>query len=341
MTGHLPPTSDDRLIWDIWESQFRLPAMTVADEIGLFAALSAAPMTTDALASTLAVDPRALAMLLAALASTGLIERREQRWRALPPARTWLHPQAEGYWGGFLLRFRESNPLHGQLLESLKTGTRPGQFASGAPEWERGTMSAEAARRIAAFMHAHSQAPARGAAAQAVFGELASLMDVGCGSGVYGLEIAKAHPRLQVTLMDLAAMADEADLYVTRAGLSGRVQTTGVNMFTESWPRGHDGHFFSNVFHDWSEDTNRLIAQKSFDALPTGGRIFLNEILMDDDGTGPWHAAAFSLLMLLGTLGKQYSLPELRAILESAGFVDVQAVRTGGGYYSLVSGVKP
>jgi acetylserotonin N-methyltransferase len=112
-------------------------------------------------------------------------------------------------------------------------------------------------------------------------------------------------------------------------------------MFEDPWPTGHDAHFFSNVFHDWSMETNRLLARKSFAALPSGGRIFLNEILMDDDGTGPWHAAAFSLLMLIGTLGKQYSLPELRDTLESAGFTDVQAIRTGGGYYSLVSAVKP
>jgi acetylserotonin N-methyltransferase len=84
-----------------------------------------------------------------------------------------------------------------------------------------------------------------------------------------------------------------------------------------------------------------LLAAKSFAALPSGGRIFLSEILMDDDGTGPWHAASFSLLMLVGTLGKQYSLPEFRDILESAGFTDVDAVRTGGGYYSLVSARKP
>ena len=24
--SHLPPTNDDRVIWDMWESQFRLPA---------------------------------------------------------------------------------------------------------------------------------------------------------------------------------------------------------------------------------------------------------------------------------------------------------------------------
>jgi len=339
--SHLPPTNDDRVIWDMWESQFRLPVCTVADELGIFRALSEAALTTDQLAGSLGLDSHALSILLAALASSELLEKREGKWRALPPARTWLHPDAEGYWGGFLIGYRERNPLHKQLLEAMKTGKRPESFNSGAPEWERGEMSAEAAQRIAWFMHAHSMAPARGAAAQAVFGDVTHLMDVGCGSGVYGIQIATAHPNLKVTLLDLAAMASEAGNYVELAGVSGQVSTAACNMFTEAWPTGPDAHFFANVFHDWSVETNKLLAQKSFDALPSGGRIFLSEILMDDDGTGPWHAASFSLLMLIGTLGKQYSLPEFRAILESAGFTDVQAVRTGGGYYSLVSARKP
>ena len=339
--SHLPPTSDDRVIWDMWESQFRLPAATVADELGVFRALSDAALTTDELARGLALDPHALGILLGALASSELLEKREGKWRALPAARTWLHPDAEGYWGGFLLTYRERNPLHQQLLEAMRTGKRPKAFNSGAPEWERGEMSAEAAQRIAAFMHAHSQAPARGAAVLPEFAQVKRLMDVGCGSGVYGIEFARANPGLEVTLLDLAAMAAEAGRYVARAGVGDRVATAACNMFTEDWPEGHDAHFFANVFHDWSDETNRLLAQKSFAALPSGGRIFLGEILMDDDGAGPWHAASFSLLMLIGTLGKQYSLAEFRAILESAGFTDVTAQRTGGGYYSLVSARKP
>jgi hypothetical protein len=63
-------------------------------------------------------------------------------------------------------------------------------------------------------------------------------------------------------------------------------------------------------------------------------------MLMDDDGCGPWQVAAFSLLMLLGTKGKQYSFIELKALLEGAGFTDVEACRTGGAYYSLVSARK-
>jgi acetylserotonin N-methyltransferase len=343
--GHLPPSNDDRLIWDIWESMFRLPACTVADETGIFHALGDAALSTEELGAALSLQVHPLSILLAALASSELIEKREGKWRALPAARTWLHPEAEGYWGGFLASMRERTGMHAQLLEALKTGKRPANTQSGGPEWERGHMSAEAAQRIAAFMHAHSMAPARGAGAQSVFGTVRHLMDVGCGSGVYGIEIARAHPNLKVTLMDLAAMASEAGRYVERARLNDRIGTAGVNMFEEDWPTaengGPDAHFFANVFHDWSPETNRLLAAKSFAALPSGGRIFLSEILMDDDGTGPWHAASFSLLMLVGTLGKQYSLPEFREILGSAGFTQVEAVRTGGGYYSLVSAVKP
>jgi 3-hydroxy-5-methyl-1-naphthoate 3-O-methyltransferase len=344
----LPPTNDDRAIWDIWLSQFRLPVVNVNVEVGTFKALSDEALAADELAAQLGVDARALAMHLAALCSMGLVEKWLGKWRATHLARTWLHPQGAGFWGHFISQIDFNKTLRARLLESLRTGKRPGasgkdsgDTTSRPAEWERGTMSREAAEGIAKFMHAHSQAPALGAAAQGVFGELASLMDVGCGSGVYGIEIARAHPRLKVVLMDLKEMATEAQKFIDRAGMGHQVTTAGVNMFTEKWPRGHDGHFFSNVFHDWSDETCRLLAQKSFEALPKGGRIFLNEILMDDDCTGPFPAAAFSLLMLVGTLGKQYTLGEFRDILGSAGFVDVEAVRTGGGHYSLVSARKP
>ena len=141
--------------------------------------------------------------------------------------------------------------------------------------------------------------------------------------------------------MRTRAACTEADRYIAASGQAARVRTATLNMFTQSWPTGHDAHFLSNILHDWSDETCRLLVKKSFDALPAGGRIVLHEMLMNDDGCGPLPAAAFSVLMLLGTRGRQYTLAELRGFLEPTGFTDVEAFSTGGGYYSLVVASKP
>jgi acetylserotonin N-methyltransferase len=98
--------------------------------------------------------------------------------------------------------------------------------------------------------------------------------------------------------------------------------------------------FFSNVFHDWDPETNLALARRAYDALPPGGRIFVHEMLLAEDGSGPPATASFSMLMLLGTKGRQYSLGEIGTTLAGAGFVDIGA-RVTHGYYSVVSGCKP
>lgn len=337
----LPPSTDDRAIWDCWLSQYRLPVVTVADEVGMFSALAAQALSTQDLATQLGVDARALEIHLSLLAGTGFVERRSGLWRATAPSRRWLHPQGAGYCGPAIHGFRQANPLHGQLLATLKTGDRAAGHASAADEWERGDMPAELADFITGYMNAHSRAAAKAVAEQALFADVNSLLDVGGGSAVFSIELAKARPTLRATVMEIAPVCTAADRYIAAAGVDAQVTTVAVNMFTESWPTTHDAHFFSNIFHDWSDKTCRMLAEKSFSALPSGGRILLHEMLMDDDHCGPWQTAAFSLLMLLGTRGRQYSLPELADFLEGAGFVDVQSVMTGGGYYSLVSARKP
>lgn len=338
--GTLPINVDDRIVWDSWLSLFHFPVVSVADEVGTFAAIAATAKTTSQIAAELQLNARALDVHLAMLASLGFVERREGRWRATAAARTWLHPQGAGYAGPLIHRFKERQPFHAQLLETLRTGDKSKDYASVSAEWERGEMPPDMAKMITAFMNAHSRASSMAVAQQPVFGSLKSVLDVGGGSGIFAISMAQAHPGLSATVLEIDTICTEADGYIRAAGIAERVKTHPLNMFTQSWPKGFDAHFFSNIFHDWSDDTCRLLAKKSFEALPSGGRILLHEILINDDGTGPLAAAAFSLLMLMGTKGRQYSLPELRGFLESAGFVDIEAARTGGGYYSLVSARK-
>ena len=82
------------------------------------------------------------------------------------------------------------------------------------------------------------------------------------------------------------------------------------------------------------------LMRRSFDALPAGGTIYIHEMLLEDGGNGPLASALYSLSMRIGTLGKQFSAPELREALESVGFTDVSVANTTH-YFSLVSATKP
>ncbi len=334
-------TTDDRIIWDTWLKLFHFPVVSVADEVGTFVAIADRPKTTAQIATETSVNERALLIHLGLLAALGFVERREGLWRATAATRTWLLPQADGYTGPLIHRIKEPQPFHAQLLQTLRTGDRATTYASAAAEWERGEMPPDFAKTITAFMNAHSRASSLAVGMQSVFGQVRSLLDVGGGSGIFAIEVAKAWPKIKATVMEINTICLEADGYIAAADLKGRVNTQSVNMFVEPWPKDYDAHFFSNIFHDWSDDTCRMLARKSFEALPSSGRILLHEMLINDDGCGPEHTAAFSLLMLIGTKGRQYTLPELRDFLASAGFVDIEAAQTAHRYYSLVSARKP
>ena len=338
MPAYETPPVDDRAIWDIWLSTHYLPAMTAADEIGLFAALKDDALTLEDLATKLQVEPRALSIHAALLAAIGLVEKRIGRYRASPVARTYLVPDSPYYWGALIQGYGRAQPAHKELMRMLRAGKGA---TAGRPveEWEAGKMDVERARFIARFMHAHSVAAAMGAARTPVFDGVKRLLDVGGGSGVFSIAAAQRRPDMHATVLDIEAMCIAAQEYIDDAG-ARNVDTVAVDMFREPWPTGYDALFFSNVFHDWNEETCAELSAKAFAVLPSGGRIVLHEQLMNDNQDGPATTASFSLLMLLGTRGKQYSLFELTNILEGAGFRNVRSTPNIG-YYSLVTAAKP
>jgi hypothetical protein len=189
-------------------------------------------------------------------------------------------------------------------------------------------------------MHAHSLPAAVGLARVYDFNRVTRMLDVGGGSGCFMVAAAQAHPQLRCTVMELPAVCQVATEYIAAGGVADRVDTSAVDMFRQSWPTGNDAIFFSNVWHDWNVRTCEWLAARAFDALPSGGRVMLHEMLLDEDGAGPVTAAAFSLLMLLATQGQQFTPGELKAILEHAGFVRIETTATHH-YYSVVTGYKP
>ncbi len=131
-----------------------------------------------------------------------------------------------------------------------------------------------------------------------------------------------------------------AEEFIPQYGLAGRIKTAVGDMWAEGLFPPADTHFYSAIYHDWPPEKCRFLTRKSFDSLPSGGRIILHEMLFHDDKTGPFPVAAFNITMLLWVTGQQYSGRELAEMLAEAGFRDIKVTPTFG-YWSIVTGVKP
>jgi acetylserotonin N-methyltransferase len=337
------PVCEDRPIWDVWLSMLWLPSVTVADELDVFESLAGQGATPAELADRLGFDLRGADILLGMLASLGFLASHQGRYEVTAVTRTYLLRASPFYWGGVFAGQRRTNPLHATIRGAVtrKTFQIVGQSAASPPVemWESGDMNVETARGIAAFMHSHSLAAATGLALGVDFSSVRNLLDVGGGSGCFAITLAKQNPQLRCTVLDLQAMCEVAREYIQAGGVSDRVSTHPTNMFTQDWPRGHDALLFSNILHDWGPETNDRLVAKAFASLPSGGSIYLHEMLLDDTGDGPRTTAAFSMLMLANTRGRQFTFQQLKTVLEQAGFVDAQVVPTYS-YYSVVRAVK-
>ena len=344
------PTVDDRRLWELWLSGLQQPSIVAAEQAGIFTALADAPATAEELASRLGFDERATRVLVRLLAAMRLLVQRNGRYHLGDEARTYLVKGSPWYWAP-MASVAVSEWHRDRLLEKLRQrGSDQVAGPEGTPlvssegraadDWAAGNVSLQRAREVAARMHAHSLPAAVGVARRYDFGGVARVLDVGGGSGCFMIAAAQAHPNLRGTILELPAMCEVARGYIESGGVADRVDTRAVDMFRQPWPAGCDALFFSNVWHDWNVRTCQWLAARAFEALPSGGRILVHEMLLDDDGDGPVTAAAFSMLMLLATQGQQFTAGELKTILEAAGFARIGVTPTHP-YYSVVTGYKP
>lgn len=333
------PVVDDTALWDTWLTMYQVPSLTVALELDIFESLDAAPDTIEGLAARRGFDVRGLRALLPMLVNLGYLHVHDERYQLNQTARSYLLRSSPFFWGGLFGRVAKTLTTHKLLLETVNGERANAAKTRAADGWESGHVDAEMAKEVTGFMHSHSMAAALGMTRTYDFSRTSRMLDIGGGSGCFSIAVALADPNVRCTVMELPTICELALGYIAEAGVAAQVDTCVVDMFRQPWPQQYDTHFFSNIFHDWSFDTCLDLARRSYAALPVGGRILLHEMLLDDGGRAPSHAVTFSVLMAMGTLGQQFTLGQLREILETAGFRQVDA-RPTYGYYSIVSGVK-
>ncbi len=332
------PTCDDKSIWEVFLSRFEWPALTLADELGLFPLLWERPRDCAEVAAVLEIKTRATEAILGVLSGLGFVVHRDGKFHLTDVSRNYLLPGSKFYKGAQLQLFRDHTVTHATLKEAILRDATSG--AHGTDQWSSRKPDPDKLKNYTSMIHASSLPAALGLAVLGNVSSVERLLDVAGGSGCFSIALALRDQNLHCTVMELAPVCDLVDQYVAEHGLQNRIASLSANMFSDPWPDDCDGIFFSNVFHDWDEEKCLFLARKSYEALPPGGRIFIHEQLLNDTQDGPLSTALFSLSIVWVNPGKQYSTPEISGFLTEAGFSDLQ-ISPAYGLFSLVSAVKP
>ncbi len=158
-----------------------------------------------------------------------------------------------------------------------------------------------------------------------------SVLDLACGSGVWGITLAQASPQVRVTAVDWEGVLPLARANAERLGLADRFSWVAADLLEAPLGSGHRIATLGHIVHSEGEERSRALFPRLFGALAPGGTLAIAEWLRNDEHTGSAAAAIFAVNMLVNTeAGDTYSFAELRSWLEAAGFRDVRTLEAPG-----------
>ena len=166
------------------------------------------------------------------------------------------------------------------------------------------------------------------------------LLDIGGGSAAFSMEFVKSNPSIKAVVLDLPHVIPLTKRYVKQEGLLDNFDFIEGNYLTKDFGNDYDLIFLSAIVHINNYNQNKMLIKKCAEALNKNGMIVINDFVMSEDRTQPYHAALFSLNMLVGTnSGDTYTENEMKEWLTSAGCAKVERKQTSFGS-DLIIGTK-
>jgi SAM-dependent methyltransferase len=316
------PDSVLELFLSFWISRTVMAAV----EMEVFDLLSGDGLPEADAAAELGIGSRPARGLFDTCVSVGLLERSDGRLRTTPAAERYLTSGSEYSLRNYALDERWCWGGWGRLVEALR---------SDAPTLEQDEDGYHTfpADFFLDFLHGHSLAMGERLAAAVPLGDVGKIMDVGGGSGAVSIALARANPALHAVVIDQAAVLEKTRQHVEVAGLGPRIDTHAANVFADQLPEGCDAAVIANFLHDFSPERAAAILGRVAEALPSGGRLIVMEIALEDDRSGPPLPAVFTVTMIVNTEGGlAYTRAELREMIERAGFAFEREHRLGDRY---------
>ena len=301
-----------------------------AVELDIFTQLYGKSLDSTTLSQIINADAYALERLLNALVPLGLLHKTDELFSNTSLSDTILAKQSEKYMLGLghVLNMYEN---WNHLTQSVLTGKpKPCDEIN-----NRGINWIEA---FIARMHERGIAKAVEYANIIKFSDNEKILDLGGGSGVFAMEFVRRTKGATAVVFDLPNVLPFTQKYIEKAGLSDRVTMISGDYLHDDFSGIYDTIFISAIIHINSFEQNSMLIKKCIKHLnPDGGRIIIQDFVMNEDKTQPIEGTMFSLNMLVGTAhGTTYSADEIEEWLSAKRINEIQYIDVEGGTQLII-----
>jgi ubiquinone/menaquinone biosynthesis C-methylase UbiE len=295
--------------------------LSAAVQLNMFSHIASGHQTAKAVAAAAGTSERGTRMLLDALTGLELLTKSGDHYRLTPASEKYLVRQSPDYVGAIL----ENDSLWdawNKLVEVVRTG-KPVRRV------EKKSNAEEFFPILIRSLHVLNREPAR-LAAQAlgagVTRKSLQVLDIACGSGVWGIGVAEADAAATVTFQDFPGVLEHTRGYAQRHGLESRsAYLAGDLKQVDLGSERFDVAMLGNIAHSEGERSTRDLFRRLHRALRPSGQVAIIDMVPNDQRTGPPYPLIFAVNMLVNTeFGDTYTLAEYRTWLTEAGFTRVE-----------------
>jgi hypothetical protein len=277
------------LIGSYWKPH----VITAAAQLGIADALDGAS-TAGELAATLGFDATALARLLRAMASIGLVADTGDGSFALTELGACLRSDSPQSLKGIALHVgTQLSPAFAALAQAVKTGRPPEGIAHGPDGFAEFAEKPEAAAVFNQSMVDNSRRFAAEAAKAYDFAQFRTIADVGGGYGAVLATLLNAAPQSAGFVLDLAHAQAGALALFQKESVADRARFVEASFF-EPLPQSADCYVLKYILHDWNDAHASAIVKRVGEAAAANDAtvILIEKLRPERFEPSPDHAKA-------------------------------------------------
>ena len=304
------------LVFDTLQGYQRTVALKGAIDLEIFTAIAEGADTVGAISTRCGASERGVRILCDFLTILGFLTKTGQQYQLAPDSAAFLNKHSPAYFGS-IAEFMASPDQLARFTDFAGIVRRGGpaetEMVPDNPMWVL------FARAMAPMMAMPAQLLAelldvRGAAAPRV-------LDVAAGHGLFGIAIAKANPKAEITALDWKPVLEVAVENAAKMGVADRYRTLAGDALTDDLGGPYDLVLLPNFVHHFDEPTCTAFFRRVRSALAPDGRVAILDFVPDENRITPPAAAAFAVTMLGVTSGGDaYTFNEYQRMLGDAGF---------------------